>query len=101
MDVTFEELAEIHRLNVKASMRCAYDLKHASAVIHNLGGKTYEYQLYENRANRWIQIFNPDNMKNYRDRLHRDISSLESLVKNYRAILEKHGIPDPTPEAPF
>lgn len=104
---TDAELYELNRLLFKAGRRCAYDLKHAAGHLWFLGEKLRRlgveddwrieiYERYEQRSEMWLGVFNPgDDQKNYRDRLHDTIDSLETRVERYKELLEKHEIPDP------
>ncbi len=89
---------ELFELQTKAGRRCAYDLVHAADGIRD----PEQRELFRNRAKLWLTIFNPsDGIKDYRNRLHRDIFDLEiKMGKMNDRIVELGGQPDEF-ELPF
>jgi len=92
-NTSYSDMAEIHELIVKAARRCAYDLKHAANDLSFT--KEPFADEYLARADMWLDIFAPGGDKNYRHRLHRDISLLEMQIGTYQKLLADHGIEDP------
>ena len=94
---------ELYELVLKSARRCAYDLKHASDDIPRdvLFCGESRGEMWNNQGNSWIKIFQPDGMKDYRHRLHREIDIMDIKITGYQRILKEHGIDDDTIEIPF
>ena len=79
------EYQEVNRLILKAARCCAYDLRHAAADNRDPVWR----DRYHDRAEYWLGIFDAgDDGKNYRDRLHNTIMSLEIQVEKYDALIK-------------
>lgn len=90
-------LRETLELVVKAGRRCTHDLAHAVDCISD---KT-EQQMFQERVAVWHAVFYQDGgPKDYRHRLHQDISRLECEVKRLKRRCTQHGI-NPDDELPF
>ena len=82
-----EAQQELVQLLVKGARRCAYDLRHAADDARDNG------QLWRQRAEMWIGIFDPgDGLKDYRHRLHRTIADQESTIEGLRELCRANGI---------
>lgn len=102
---TDAELYALNRLLVKAGRRCAYDMKHMVSIMSSMSQtlklygheewRMHEHERYQARAENWLQIFNPaDDGGDYRDRLHHQISDLQTQIGKYKELLAKHNIED-------
>lgn len=91
MDVSFYKQNEMHRLLLKAAVRCAYDLRHAAHEVED----DWTRELFQDRAAQWIAIFDPDGVKNYSDQLHGTIFKLECQVDRLKKSLKENGIEVP------
>jgi hypothetical protein len=91
--------AELYQLLIKAARRCAYDLRHCAAFVPP--ESIFDSSFFEERANHWLEIFEPDGVKDYRHRLHREISTLELHNEGYKRLLKEHGIEDTVDDRAF
>lgn len=80
---------ELMELVIKAARRCAYDLAHAADWQLD----AEQRKMFQARAKNWLTIFNPANgPKDYRHRMHVDISMLEIKIRRLQELCRKHDI---------
>lgn len=97
-ETIFDIAPELVSLLVKAGRRVSYDLKHTLPYISDKAMK----EMFSERANYFLALFNMDTQgKDYRHRLHRDISDLEYEVKRLEGILDANGIEHLRDDIPF
>lgn len=91
----YSDMVQIHELTIMAARRCAYDLNHASQEIFRFTYLHGEKSIidYEARARHWLNIFSPTGGKDYRHRLHTQISELEFKVEKLKKLLKENNIP--------
>lgn len=87
-DSPWSHLAVEYSLLTKMARRCAYDLDHAVAELPDgfLKGQL------KDSPKRWLDIFSPDGVKNYRHQLYADIDSLEMRVEKLRNFCTENGL---------
>lgn len=84
-----EELFEQYALILKAARRCAYDLAHASS---DLWFATRKENIYHERHQMWLEIFEPTGAKDYRHKLHLEIDNLEYEIKRLQKVCTENNI---------
>jgi hypothetical protein len=96
---SYDELYARYRLLLKSATRCAYDLHHAASAcpIKDLKNsrcdKDYNMStLFYNRANAWLNIFDPDGLKSYRRDLQKEIILLELEINRLKCLCKEAGI---------
>lgn len=101
-DLSRDSLEETHLILLKSARRCGYDLRHAVDQIYMANGGTCEtYEAFKHRANFWLKIFSPTEIKNYRLELHSEIEKLEDRIEVLENKLKEHGIEVPFNNQPF
>lgn len=84
----WRDMAEEYALLTKMARRCAYDLGHAASAYQPEGW----HKMWSEKSDRWLSIFSPDGIKDYRHSLYNDIDKLELRVERLREFCKANGL---------
>lgn len=91
-DAAFEELMEAHNILIRAARRCAYDLRHAAALIDKDHWSDLKQHLRRN-AEHWVALFQSGNsVKDYQIQLHHEIEIRDRKILELKNLLRENGI---------
>ncbi len=94
-DQTPRAMAEMYLILLYSARRCAYDLRHAADALPESLSEVS--RLFHDRSHWWLKLFAPDQIKEYRHDMQRQIEKLEHEVFKLRAELRSHNIESKVP----
>ena len=98
------ELAEQYTITLKAARRCAYDLSHCAGDLSMEASNNNTTPMFDygDFARQWQEIFTPTGGKDYRNRLHHKIDSLELEISRLHRLCKANDIDSADPDGvPF